>query len=67
MFIEAVDPLWVGAGFTAQLNLHQPVKLDCFVKRIEPGLGMGVSVAVPESESHKLFHDLLSSLSDTGS
>jgi hypothetical protein len=67
MFIEAVDPLWVGAGFTARLNLNQPVRIDCFVKRIEPGLGMGVSVAVPESESQKLFHDLLSSLSDTGS
>src|SRR5881296_1356517 len=24
MFIEAVDPLWVGAGFTARLNLKQP-------------------------------------------
>jgi hypothetical protein len=67
MFIEAVDPLWVGAGFTARLNLNQPVKIDCFVKRIEPGQGMGVSVAVSESESQKLFHGLLSSLSDTGS
>jgi len=67
MFIEAVDPLWVGAGFTARLTLDRPVKLDCFVKRIEPGRGMGVSVAVSESESQKLFQDLLSSLSDTGS
>jgi hypothetical protein len=62
MFIEALDPLWVGAGFTARLNLAQPVKLDCSVKRIEPGRGMGVSVAVSESESQKLYQDLLSSL-----
>jgi hypothetical protein len=67
MFIEAVDPLWVGAGFTARLTLDRPVKLDCFVKRVEPGHGMGVSVAVPESESQQLFKVLLSSLSDTGS
>ncbi len=67
MFIEALDPLWVGAGFTAQLTLHRPVRLDCFVKRIEPGRGMGVSVAVSESESQKLYLDLLSSLSVTGS
>jgi len=67
MFIEAVDPLWVGAGFTARLTLDRPVRLDCFVKRIEPGRGMGVSVAVSESESQKLYQDLLSSLSDTGS
>ena len=67
MFIEAVEPLWVGAGFTARLALPCPVNLNCFVKRIEPGKGMGVSVAVSESESQKLFEDLLSSLSNTGS
>ncbi len=65
MFIEAPDPLWVGAGFTARLNLEHPVKLDCFVKRIEPGYGMGVTVALSESESQKLYHELLSSLSST--
>src|SRR5438445_13391028 len=67
MFIEAVDPLWVGAGFTARLTLDRPVRLDCFVKRIEPGRGMGVSVAVSESESQKLYQELLSSLSVTAS
>ncbi|HEV1996359.1 MAG TPA: PilZ domain-containing protein [Candidatus Acidoferrum sp.] len=67
MFIEAVDPLWVGAGFTARLTLDRPVRLDCFVTRIEPGRGMGVSVAVSESESQGLFEALLSSLSNTGS
>jgi hypothetical protein len=67
MFIEAADPLWVGAGFTARLTLPHPVRLNCSVKRVEPGLGMGVSVALPEGESQKLFEDLLSSLSNTGS
>jgi hypothetical protein len=67
MFIEAVDPLWVGAGFTARLTLDRPVRLNCFVKRIEPGRGMGVSVAVSETESQRLYHDLLSSLSVTDS
>ena len=67
MFIEAADPLWVGAGFTARLTLPRPMKIDCFVKRVEPGHGMGVSVAVSETESQKLFEDLLSSLSNTGS
>jgi len=66
MFIEAVDPLWVGAGFTARLTLERPVSLNCFVKRIEPGKGMGVSVAVSEPESQKLYENLLSSLSTTG-
>ena len=66
VFIEGVDPLWVGASFTARLTLDRPVRLDCFVKRIEPGKGMGVSLAVSESESRKLFNELLSSLSTPG-
>jgi hypothetical protein len=67
MFIEALDPLWVGAGFTARLGLERPVRLECSVKRIEPGRGMGVAVSVSEAESQKLFEDLLSSLSNIGS
>jgi hypothetical protein len=66
MFIEALDPLWIGAGFTARLNLERPLRLDCSVKRIEPGRGMGVSVSLAEAESQKLYQDLLSSLSHTG-
>jgi len=66
MFIEVPDTLWVGAGFSARLHLPQPVKLDCLVKRIEPGTGMGVAVALPETESQKLYHDLLSSLTPPG-
>ena len=65
MFIEAVDPLWIGAGFTARLNLDRPLRLDCSVKRIEPGRGMGVSVALAESVGQKAYQDLLSSLSTT--
>ena len=54
MFIEVPDTLWIGAGFTARLHLPHPVKLDCLVKRVEPGRGMGVSVALAEFESQKL-------------
>ncbi len=63
MFIEAADPLWIGAGFTARLNLPQPLTVDCSVKRIEPGRGMGVSVALAESESQRIYQELLSGLS----
>ena len=66
MFIEAADPLWIGAGFTARLNIDHPLKLDCSVKRIEPGRGMGVSVALSEGESQKVYQDLLSALSTPG-
>jgi len=66
MFIEAPDPLWVGAGFSARLNLAQPLRVDCLVRRIEPGYGMGVAVSLTESESQKLYQELLSSLTPPG-
>ena len=66
MFIESADPLWVGAGFSANLELECPVRVDCRVRRVEPGLGMGVSVALSENESHKAYRELLSSLAPPG-
>lgn len=66
MFIESSDPLWVGAGFTAHLNLEQPLRVDCFVRRIEPGRGMGVAVTLREEQQEKRYHDLVASLSPPG-
>ncbi|HET7258642.1 MAG TPA: PilZ domain-containing protein [Candidatus Acidoferrum sp.] len=66
MFIESSDPLWIGAGFTAHLVLDRPVKVDCSVKRIEPGRGMGVSVTLAEQPHEQRYQDLLASLSHTG-
>jgi len=67
MFIESADPLWIGAGFTAHLVLDRPVKVNCSVKRIEPGLGMGVAVTLSEVQHEQRYQDLLASLSNTGS
>lgn len=67
MFIESADTLWIGAGFTAHLVLDRPVKVDCSVKRIEPGRGMGVSVRVSEAQHEQRYQDLLASLSNPGS
>ena len=64
MFIESPDTLWVGAGFSARLGLANPVKVDCSVKRVEPGRGMAVSVTVPEQGHQKQYLDLLASLSN---
>ena len=62
MFIESADPLWIGAGFSASLQLDQPVRVDCRVRRVEPGLGMGVSVSLPQEEQ-QTYHELISKLS----
>ncbi len=65
MFIESPDTLWIGAGFTARIALDHPVKVDCFVKRVEPGRGMGVVVTLSEPQNQKQYHELLASLSRT--
>ena len=66
MFIESADPLWVGAGFTARLGLENPLQVDCFVRRVEPGMGMGVTLSIPEEQNQRRFQDLLISLSSAG-
>ncbi|HVO57851.1 MAG TPA: PilZ domain-containing protein [Dongiaceae bacterium] len=64
MFIESPDPLWVGAGFTARLELDRPVDVNCFVKRVEPGQGMGVAVSFPE-EQQGTYQQLIARLSQS--
>src|SRR5271166_6166950 len=62
MFIESEDILWVGAGFRARLVTERPLWLECYVKRVEPGLGMGVTVALPDDQNPHDFHEILAKL-----
>jgi PilZ domain len=62
MFIESEDVLWVGAGFRARLGNESSVVLDCSVRRVEPGAGMGVTVDWPEQQSRTHYVDLLAKL-----
>jgi PilZ domain len=66
MFIESEDVLWVGAGFRAQLVADRSVWLECSVKRVEPGLGMGVTIALPEDQSTHPYQDILAKLAEKG-
>ena len=63
MFLELDDVLWVGAGFRARLAVERPLYMECSVKRVEPGRGMGVTVALPDEQSGH-FQDLLARLAD---
>jgi len=63
MYIESEDVLWVGAGFRARLIAERALWLDCSVKRVEPGRGMGVTIAVSADQNQKHFEDLLAKLS----
>ena len=62
MFIEAEDILWVGAGFRAKVVVEKPVWLECSVKRVEPGLGMGVTIRHAEDQSQQHYEDFLARL-----
>ena len=67
MFIESADPFRIGAGFTAYLVLDRSLEVDCSVKRIEPGPGMGVAVTLSDGQHEPRYQDLLASLSHIGS
>jgi hypothetical protein len=52
----------VGADFRARFAMERPVWLDCSVKRVEPGLGMGVTISLAEEQGQRHFQDLLAKL-----
>jgi len=62
MFLEAEDVLWVGAGFRARMTGDGPLWMDCSVKRVEPGTGMGVTIELREGQSQRHYQDLLAKL-----
>jgi hypothetical protein len=62
MFIESEDVLWVGAGFRARFSGEHSLWMDCSVKRVEPGAGMGVTVEWPEQQSQQHYTNLLAKL-----
>jgi PilZ domain-containing protein len=65
MFIEADDVLWVGAGFRARLADERSLWMECSVKRVEPGQGMGVTVELREDQSQQHYRDLLAKLASS--
>ena len=55
MFVVAANPLWVGATFSARLFLGEPLAVNCVVRRVLPGRGMGVEfVSLSEDNRARL-------------
>jgi hypothetical protein len=62
LFIEMPQAPCMGAHFTAQLALNEPLRLNGVVRRVVHGIGIGVDLEVPE-ESRNRFQALLLALS----
>src|SRR2546426_10720918 len=62
MRIEIADPLWVGARFSAVLALEPPLRMECVVRRVEPGGGMGGFLVTPGAEGSGRAAALLGAL-----
>lgn len=62
MFIETHETLWVGARFTSRLFLEPPLAVDCVVRRVVPGHGMGLSFTLNREEDRLRLTDLLETL-----
>ncbi len=65
LFIELSQPLWLGATFAARLMRNPPIRLDCVVRRVEPGKGFAVSFDLPEEEGRMELQRLLATLPST--
>lgn len=61
LFIETSDPLWVGAAFSGRVLLADPLAVECVVRRVVPGQGMGVEFDRLSNESRQRLLQLLES------
>lgn len=42
MYLETHEPLWARAQFSAHLMLPEAIRVECVVRRVDPGKGMVV-------------------------
>src|ERR1700676_231492 len=62
LFVELTPPLWVGATFAARLLTDPPIRLNCTVRRVEPGIGIAVAFEPPEESDKAQLERLLAQL-----
>jgi hypothetical protein len=62
LFVELTPPLWVGATFFARLAVDPPLRLNCTVRRVEPGTGIAVTFELPEESGKAQIERLLAQL-----
>ncbi len=65
MFIELRDRVCLSTCFSGRLALDAPLHVECVVRRILRGKGVGVSIVIPEEENKIRFRALLRALQKT--
>ena len=63
MLIELPDLPVLNAAFSAGLALNNPLRVECVVRRVVPGQGIGVTVTLTSEESRMRYEALLQALS----
>jgi hypothetical protein len=61
MYIEVANPPREGSSFAVRLALNVPLRLNCVVRRVVGGVGVGVSFSV-KARDRKRFDGLLMAL-----
>ena len=62
MFVVAANPLWVGANFMARLQVADPFRAKCVVKRVVMGRGMGVKFQDLSPQARESLDKILAGL-----
>jgi hypothetical protein len=62
MFIVTETPLWMGAACTVRVLLIPPITLNCVVRRVLFGKGMGVDFEPPPEDVRVRLERLIASL-----
>ena len=65
MFIELRDRVCLSTCFSGRLALDAPLHVECVVRRIVRGKGVGVSIVIPEEENKVRYRALLRALQKT--
>jgi c-di-GMP-binding flagellar brake protein YcgR len=67
MFLRHANPLWVGAAFRARLlwpeKYGDPLEVECVVRRVAPGRGMGVEFQKLSETARERIASLLEGVS----
>ena len=62
LFVLMTQPLWIGAAFSARLMLNPPLPLNCTVRRVEPGTGIGITFDMPDEHTKAQWQELFDKL-----